>query len=1147
MTSLAKRAGRFGWDRSWPLRSVLTASLLVFAVLPAAVVGWTMHRSNLQTVEVLGHKVIGDVASRVQVDTLEYIDQAQTIFNGMLPEVPNKQQAERAQEFVYNPLLFESLAFTLTRMTPNVTYLYLGTRDGSFVGVKPATENAQERTRVGVQTPQDDRRRYFSASMPGDRSRSINSDSEAYDSRTRPWYQSAIKAGGRVFTPIYPARSAKQLVITLVQPVFGRDAEPAGVFAIDLYLKSLSELLQVQSISPNGVAFIVDEAGYMVASSAGDDLYSEKEKALVRHKASESRVEVIRQAYQQVLPVLGKTKESSVQRETFESPYGGGPNALVVVMKPFGEASGLRWSLIVAAPESDFTGEVRQAVKSALLVLFGVLMLGAVFAALFARRFSQRFIQLNQAAAQLGQGQVPNVQTNAKISEVRELSKVLHASGEEMLRNRAEIVQQTQALKEANEHLEERVAVRTAQLEASREEALAAARAKASFLATMSHEIRTPLNGVVGMTTLMADTELDTEQRDYLHTMRVSSDQLLGVINDILDFSKIESGKLELEAEPLSLQATIEEACDMAAPRAREKGLELLADIDGDVPEWVLGDVTRLRQVLLNFINNAVKFTEHGQVVVSAHLHKASATSALETTDQAAAAALIEFRVKDSGIGIPLDKQSALFQSFTQVDASTTRKYGGTGLGLAICKRLAGIMGGGVGVHSAPGDGSTFWFTAQLSLATAPDSGDALNLQTASLSGKLALLIDDTPLNLRILGKQLTRWGMRTVQFERAQAALDWLATCPTDGQPDVIITDMHMPEMDGQTFAQTLRAHWPNAHVVLLTSGVMPTGPSAKVFDARLLKPYRQSQLFNALSRVSSTQPAARTADLHAAATEHRHQHILVADDNAINLKVALAMLAKLGYSAAVAVNGREAADMVGQSLSRQAGAVPFAAVLMDVNMPVMDGLESSALILASHGPAAPPLIALTASVLEEDRQRCLDAGMQGFLAKPLRIDELAEVLARYADNNKNATKVVANNPDVTGDRTPNSSETAPALMDWERLDQFKEFDDDALTMTREIVALFTSDVPMRCAALRAALAGGDVAELSKAAHALKGAASNVGARAISNACSDLEHACIQGHAEGKWPLQAAARVTDVERLSQQTLALLTGYLAAV
>jgi signal transduction histidine kinase/DNA-binding response OmpR family regulator len=1111
--------------RVWSLRSVLTASLLLFAVLPTAIVGWVMHQSNLQTVNSLTRQVIGSVVQRVQTGTLEHIGQAHTIFNAMLPEVPNQQQAKRAQELLENPLQFEELAFTLTRMTPNVTYLYNGSAKGSFVGVRPATDNPQTQTRVGLQTAQDEGRRYYSASKPGDRSLVLPGDGQPYDARTRPWYEAAANATERTFTPIYPAKSIKQLVITLVQPVYGRDGRVAGVFAIDLYLQRLSALLQVQRISANGVAFIVDDSGFMVASSTGDELFGERGSDLVRYKPDQSRNPVVRQAYQQVLPVLGKTKESSVQRENFDSRTKGGSNDLVVTMRPFGEAEGLRWSLVVAAPENDFTGDARVAVRQALMVMLAVLLLGAVLATLFARRFSQRFMKLSQAAAQLGRGEVPDVQANAKITEVRELSSVLRTSGEEIVRNRAEIVAQTKALTHANEHLEERVAERTAQLEASREEALGAARAKAAFLATMSHEIRTPLNGVVGMTTLLADTRLDTEQRDYLHTMRVSSDQLLGVINDILDFSKIESGKLELEAEPLSLRATIEEACDIAAARAREKGLELLADLGDDVPEWVLGDVTRLRQVLLNFINNAVKFTQQGQVVVSAHLRGVPHNTGANPS------ALVEFRIIDSGIGIPLDRQSALFQSFSQVDASTTRKYGGTGLGLAICKRLADLMGGEVGVTSVLGQGATFWFTAQLSITAAPDLPHALAMETASLAGKRALVVDDTALNLRILDKQLKRWGMQTVLFERAQPALDWLA----DHECDVIITDMHMPEMDGLEFAQTVRARTPAAHVVLLTSGVMPTGDAARVFDARLLKPYRQSQLFNALSRATLSGAVAQGSPSPVVSKQKR---ILVADDNAINIKVALAMLAKLGYDAAIAVNGREAADRVSQSLARQDTEMPFAAVLMDANMPVMDGLEATQLILATHGADAPPMIALTASVLEEDRQRCLDAGMVGFLAKPLRLDELAEALERYIAKSDNAINSGAARARIQGDNdlneALNDAQKQPVLMDWSRLEQFKEFDDEDLSMTRGIIALFVQDAPTHDAALAAALAATSSAALGQAAHALKGASLNIGASALSDACAALEASCLQG----VWPLDATQQVSSVSDLSQQTLA---------
>ena len=797
-------------------------------------------------------------------------------------------------------------------------------------------------------------------------------------------------------------------------------------------------------------------------------------------------------------------------------PYKG-DDALIVTLQPFGESLGLRWSLVVAAPESDFAAQSQAALKKTMIVMALALAAGAALATWLAYRLTRRFSGLAHAAEQLGRGEVPQPQRNARIREVVRLSNVMRSSAQEMVRNRAAIEGQTVALRDANEHLEERVLLRTAQLEASREEALSAARAKASFLATMSHEIRTPLNGVVGMTSLLADTQLSPVQRDYVHTMRISSDQLLGVIDDILDFSKIESGKLDLENKALNLQATVEEACDIAAPRAREKGLELLVDMGDHVPTWVRGDVTRLRQVLLNFINNAIKFTERGQVIVSVTLLQDFAPGK---------GAVLEFRVKDTGIGIALDRQSALFQSFTQVDASTTRKYGGTGLGLAICKRLAQTMGGDVGMESSPGAGSTFWFTACFPYADTPDPSQSSAFQMASLRGTRVVVVDDTALNLRILDKQLKRWGMLPMLFERAQPALDWLA----HNAADVIVTDMHMPDMDGHSFAVSARIQTPDIPVVLLTSGTLPIGDAAKAFDARLLKPYRQSQLFDALIGITAT-PSAGTPEPPAREVQAKNQRILVADDNAVNLKVASAMLSKLGYEAATARNGREAAQLVAQSL--RADAKPYAAILMDANMPVMDGYEAARLILSVHGSGAPPIIALTASVLEEDRKRCLDAGMLGFLPKPLRMDELSEALAQYAVEVRVAHKTVAARATHEAGNALHAIQPEVVLMDWSRLEQFKAFDDEARSTTREVIAWFITDAPRRAQDVLQAYQATDSAALSRAAHALKGSASNVGASALTDACSALEQACIQG----VWPKDAANQVALVAELSYKTL----------
>jgi signal transduction histidine kinase/DNA-binding response OmpR family regulator/HPt (histidine-containing phosphotransfer) domain-containing protein len=1110
---------------AWRLRSILVCSLLVFALLPAGLVGGLMYKSTLQNVDKLSNKIIYDVAYRVQLDTENHLLQAHSLLNGLLRPEPTPEQSLNVQKLMTSPEAFESLAFSLTRMLPDVSFLYFGDAQGAFHGVQQLMGDTEQRAKVHTKLADATGRRYFSALQPLDRSTELPAETNTFDPRKRPWYESALAKKRRTFTTVYPSASSGQLLITLAQPVLNADGVPVGVVGADLFLKALTERLQAQKISDHGVAMLIDEQGYLVATSTPEDLFKNQSGKLQRLKPSESANPTMRQAYTAVLDLQEhqKTRPAGEPLELQQYLNTAQGEKLIAAMRPFGQSHGLQWTMIVAAPDGDFAGETRRSIQHSVYVTIGVLLLGALAATLFAYSLSRRFASLTQAAADLGHGEIPKVQRTAKIAEVRTLSMAMHSSALEIQAKRSEIEQQALALRDANEYLEERVELRTRELEASREDALAAARAKASFLATMSHEIRTPLNGVVGMTSLLADTPLNHEQRDFLHTMRVSSDQLLGVINDILDFSKIESGKLDLENEPLNLQATVEEACDIASARAREKNLQLLVDIADDVPAWVRGDVTRLRQVLLNFINNAIKFTEQGQIVVSVNLLR---------NFEGALPAKIEFRVKDTGIGIRLERQSALFQSFTQVDASTARRYGGTGLGLAICKRLAEIMGGGVGLESAPGQGSTFWFTAQLAYADAVEPSDSASFQMASLNGKTALLMDDTALNLHILDKQVKRWGMQTVQFERAQPALDWLAT----GKVDIVIADMFMPDMDGYDFTKTLRLTQPHAYVVLLTSGTAPTAEVAEVFDAVLLKPYRQSQLFDALIRSNRQQPAQAQPAQKNTATK-KDLRILVADDNAVNLKVALAMLARLGYDAVTARNGREAVDLIDQSLQIPSSAKPFAAVLMDANMPVMDGYAASRLILSTHGTLAPPIIALTASVLEEDRQRCLDAGMMGFLPKPIRIDELSDTLMQYTASSGNpAPQESVAQPDA---KHPTVIPHTSDLIDWSRLEQFKEFDDESLSMTREIIALFTNDSPNRVRDIQQALRMGDSDKLSLAAHALKGAASNLGATSLALACFNLEQSCLQG----VWPLDAATQVAQIAACAKQTGAALQNF----
>ncbi|MDO9402434.1 MAG: response regulator [Polaromonas sp.] len=1135
---------------TFSLRHILVVSLLVFALLPAAVVTWLLARSSTDSVADLANQVMGTVALRVQTETENHLEQAEVIMNGLFPARLTTQQTLQARRWLEQPELFEPMAFALTRQARSVPTLYMGTVRGNFFGVEQTPAGVQVAVRV-VGDSQENRRQFFLAAEPGDRTRSQSIEAGSYEPRTRAWYQAALRAKDRVFSPVYITSTPKKLVITLSQPVYDDFGGAAGVFAADLHLQELADFLRTQRISARGAAYLVDERGLLVATSAGDALFRDVNGVTERVSPQDSRNPVIRASYSALQESLRKKSFDTVVSEGFidrsvsldRLPMGN--DALIAVRRPLGDELGLRWTLVVAAPETDFTAATHRALVTSLGVIALVLLLGSIIAVYVAHRLGQRLELLGHAAQGMGQGDVPQIDQTTHIREVRQLSQVLHDSAEKLENYRAEVLAKTRAIEDANEQLEARVASRTAELEASREEALQAAKAKASFLATMSHEIRTPLNGVVGMSTLLAETPLDAEQIDYLQTIRLSSDQLLAVINDILDFSKIESGKLDLESEPLSPRSAVEEACDIAAPRAREKSLELIIDVPAIMPA-VAGDITRIRQVLINLINNAIKFTEKGEVAVSVRQ--------LEPVEPGAA--LLEFRVADTGIGIPPERVGALFQAFMQVDASTTRKYGGTGLGLAICKRLVEMMGGQIGVESVEGKGSAFWFTLPAPLAELPAALGAVDASV--LAGRHVMVVDDHETNVRVLTRQLELWGMRVTSAESGGKALQMLAMALTDGPgalPDLLITDMHMPEMDGVKLAQTIKANaaWAGIPLVLLTSGFMPPGhEAAQIFAARLLKPARQKQLFDTVARCLAvpTSSAGLVDTSIAAVTASRNTTVLVVDDNAVNLKVAHAMLTKLGYQTQTALDGVEAVEAV---VKARAEGLKFGVVLMDLNMPRMNGFQATHEIQELLGELSPPIIALTAAASAEDRARCMEAGMDDYLTKPLNVAALAQALERWLDAGKKTDVENAQLPatdaataatgssaivDTTGLATAAMAE--PVMVDFERLTQFREFDDEELSMTREVIGLFVSDAPQRLDAIGAAVASGDPKQLSWASHAIVGAAGNVGAVAMQAVAMALE-----SHAKtGSMPPDAAQQFETLQAYWPKTRAALENWL---
>jgi signal transduction histidine kinase/DNA-binding response OmpR family regulator/HPt (histidine-containing phosphotransfer) domain-containing protein len=702
-----------------------------------------------------------------------------------------------------------------------------------------------------------------------------------------------------------------------------------------------------------------------------------------------------------------------------------------------------------------------------------------------------------------------------------------------------------------------------AEAEQARQAAEAANAAKSAFLATMSHEIRTPMNSVIGMTSLLLDTELTPEQADFAETIHHSGDALLTIINDILDFSKIEADRLELESHAFDLRECIERALDLVAPRAADKGLDLAYLIHEHVPEAIVGDTTRLRQILINLLSNAIKFTEKGEVVLTVSMPPKQegpsnnvvvdkAGAGVQPANAAGAPVQIHFTVRDTGIGIPAERQNRLFQSFSQVDASVTRRYGGTGLGLVISKRLSELMGGTMWVESEMGVGSKFQFTIRATTAPAPKRAYLHEVQPV-LHDKRILIVDDNVTNRRILRLHADAWKMNSRETATAAEALQWLE----EGEHfDLAILDMQMPEIDGIELAQRIRRLPAPARdlplVILTSSGRHDAANYSNLFAAYLTKPIKPSRLFNILVTIFSGQPVRIMPQQEAAKSvfdselgQRKPLRILLVEDYPANQKLALKLLDRLGYGAQVAENGVQALA----KLEEEA----YDLVFMDQQMPEMDGLEATRRIRRREQERGLPrvhIVAMTANAIQGDRERCIAAGMDDYISKPIRVEALVEAIdkvhphkARPAIGADAAVLAITDESAAEGsvqtDVEPHlesKTTTVEAIVDPRVLDDLLEMGGGDREFLAEMIDSYLTTAPALLEKLRKSSVERDAPALRMAAHTLKSGSTDMGAASLAALFARLEALGSQGELD-----EVAGLVAEAETLFSQAAAELS------